>query len=346
MSRRVATLGSAGFAALLLVALTALLPVPYVLLSPGPTANTIGTTAEGQPLIRVEGRETFPTEGHLDLTTVAVTGEPGKDIDLLRAVAGWVDGESAVVPREQVYPPQESAQEARQRNAADMQNSQQDATIAAMRALGVPVSAVDVRAVLEDAPARGKLEAGDVILRVDDRPVREAKDVRQAVAAHRPGEELVVRVQRDGRELDARVVTREVDDAGGRRAVIGIVPGERYPFTVDISLEDIGGPSAGLMFALGIVDKLTPGALNAGQHVAGTGSIDPDGNVGPIGGIRQKLAGARGDGATVFLTPARNCAEARLDVPDGLRLVRVGSLAEALSALEVLRGGPGQLPSC
>lgn len=346
MSRRVATLGSAGFAALLLVALTALLPVPYVLLTPGPTANTIGTTDEGVPLIRVEGRETFPTEGHLDLTTVAVTGEPGNDIDLLRAVVGWVDGESAVVPREQVYPPQENAEEARQRNAADMQNSQQDATIAAMRALAVPVSAVDVRSVLEDAPARGKLEAGDVILSVDGRPVRAAKDVRTAVAAHRPGEEVVLRVQRDGRELDARVLTREVDDAGGRRPVIGIVPGERYPFTVDISLEDIGGPSAGLMFALGIVDKLTPGALNGGQYVAGTGSIDPDGNVGPIGGIRQKLVGAREKGATVFLTPARNCAEARTDIPDGLRLVRVGTLAEALAALDVVRGGPGELPSC
>ena len=346
LARRLATFSSTGFVVTLLLALTALLPVPYVLLTPGPTANTIGEV-QGQPLIRVEGRETFPTEGNLDLTTVAVTGEPGNDINLLRAVWGWADGESAVVPREQVYPPGESADQARQRNTADMETSQQDATIAAMRALDVPVTGVEVRTVLEGAPAVGKLQAGDQVLAVDGRPVGTAQDVRAAVSGHRPGEEVVVRVRRGGQELEQRIVTGEATGpAGEKRAIVGIVPGERYPFTVDIALEDIGGPSAGLMFALGIIDKLTPGALTDGRHVAGTGTISPDGLIGPIGGIQQKLAGAREDGATVFLTPEGNCAQAVPAVPDGLRLVRVATLEGARAALETLRTGQGELPGC
>ena len=154
-------------------------------------------------------------------------------------------------------------------------------------------------------------------------------------------------MRRGGQELEQRIVTRESAGPNGeKRAIVGIVPGERYPFTVDIALEDIGGPSAGLMFALGIVDKLTPGALTDGQHIAGTGTISPDGQVGAIGGIQQKLAGAREDGASVFLTPKDNCAQAVPALPDGLRLVRVDTLATALAALETLRTGQGELPTC
>jgi len=120
-----------------------------------------------------------------------------------------------------------------------------------------------------------------------------------------------------------------------------------YPFSVEISLKDVGGPSAGLMFALGIVDKLTPGSLTGGKFIAGTGTIDDSGHVGAIGGIAQKMVGARRKGATVFLSPAGNCAQARDTVPDGLRLVRVKTLSDAVEALEDLKAGRvDEVPTC
>jgi PDZ domain-containing protein len=121
-----------------------------------------------------------------------------------------------------------------------------------------------------------------------------------------------------------------------------------FPFDVEISLEKVGGPSAGLMFSLGIIDTVTPGDLTGGKHIAGTGTISPDGLVGPIGGIEQKLQGARAGGATLFLAPAANCQEVAGRIPDGLQVVRVETLAEARDAVE--RAGNGQdtsgLPAC
>lgn len=351
MPRRRAVRGGSGLLAVLVPVAVTLLPVPYVLLSPGPITDTLGE-AGGRPLIRVEGRPTFPTEGHLYLTTVGVTGTPERDITLARALVAWLDDESAVVPRAAVFPPNESAQQVERRNNEDMQASQQDAAAAALRALRLPVEAVEVRLVSTGAPAEGRLRVGDAILAVDGKPVGTAQDVRAAVSAHAPGEEVVVRVRREGRELDQAIRTGERVVEGGRRvAVIGIVPTERYPVAVDIRAvddrgRDIGGPSAGLMFALGLYDKLTPGSLTGGRSVAGTGTISPDGRVGPIGGIQQKLAAARDRGAEVFLTPAGNCEDAVRAVPEGLRLAKVGTFEEGLTALDAVRTGREDLPSC
>lgn len=346
-SRRTATLSVAGVLAVALSAASALLPVPYAMLSPGTPTNTLGGEGESA-LIRVEGRRTYPTQGALDFTVVEVSGGPEDGLDLLSALWGWLDPQTAVVPRESVYPAGQTAEQVQQRNAEDMALSQQDATTAALRELEVPAEKVLVKSVLAEAPALGKLRAGDQILSVDGKPVRAGEDVRTAVSAHRPGEEVVLRVRRAGAEREVRVTAGEtVDAAGTTRAVIGIVPAETYPFEVKIALnERVGGPSAGLMFALGIVDKLTPGALNGGAHVAGTGTIDPDGQVGAIGGIQQKLVGARDAGATVFLAPAANCPQAQGAVPDGLRLVKVATLSEARAALEALAAGRDDVPTC
>ncbi len=122
----------------------------------------------------------------------------------------------------------------------------------------------------------------------------------------------------------------------------------KFPFDVKISLEKVGGPSAGMMFALGIVDTVTPGDLTGGKHVAGTGTITPDGAVGPIGGISQKMHGARSGGATLFLAPAANCDEVVGHIPDGLQVVRVENLAEARKAVELAASGADTsgLPVC
>lgn len=344
MSRRAVTLAVAGFLVVLLSAVAALLPVPYVALSPGPTTNTLGSVGK-TTLIRIEGRRTYPANGHLDLTTVSVLGGPRQRMDLVTALRGWLNHEIAIVPEETIYPKNESAKEVEQQSAAEMKDSQENATTAALRQLGIQVATrVVVDRLGPDSPSKGKLQPGDVILEVDGQQVPGGAGLRELITRHKPGEPVRLAVERGGRRLDVTVTAAKAADG---RAIVGILTRDEatYPFTVEISLQDVGGPSAGLMFALGIVDKLTPGSLTGGAYIAGTGTIDDSGHVGEIGGIAQKMVGAREAGAKVFLTPAGNCAEALSNAPKGLRLVKVDTLASAVSALDSLRAGR-PVPSC
>jgi len=348
LSRRTATIVAAAVALVLLVSVAALLPVPYAALSPGPTFNTLGSV-NGTPLITIEGRRTYDASGHLNLTTVSESGGPSGRLDLGTALLGWLDDDVAVVPRELVYPEDQTPDEIRQRNAEDMELSQEHATAAALRELGIPAeTSVVVRSVQEGAPAQGKLRAADTILRVDGQDVTSAEQVGELVRRHEPGEQVTFTVRRDGTERTVTVGTVPSPEHA-TRAIVGIVPDETVdpPFTIDIRLDDVGGPSAGLMFALGIVELLTPRELTGGAFVAGTGTIDNEGNVGPIGGIQQKLIAAREAGATVFLAPAANCADAARATPEGLRVVRVATLDDAVDALDALRSGDAEdVPSC
>lgn len=347
LSRRMTTMVVSAALLVALVAIATLMPVPYVALLPGPTADTLGSV-EGKKLIEIEGVRTFTPKGHLNLTTVNVRGGPGQRFDLVTAFRGWLDPTVAVVPEETVYPPGSTAEQVKQRNAEEMELSQQSATTAALRELGYEVTTrIAVRAVVEGAPALGKLKAGDTIVAVDGTKITTPEQVGELIRAHKPGDEVAVTVERDGRQTTVSVPTRASDEDPSA-AVIGIIPEEvaKYPFKVTIQLEDVGGPSAGLMFALGIVDMLNREDVTGGAFVAGTGTIDDAGNVGAIGGIQQKLAAAREAGASVFLTPAGNCSDAAAAVPDGLRLVRVENLDGALTALDALRTGAGAVPSC
>ena len=346
MSRRALVLAVAGFLTVLLAAVAALLPVPYVALRPGPTTNTLGSVG-GKSLIQISGHPSYPDKGHLDLVTVSVLGGPAQHLDLVSAFTGWLDHSIAVVPEETVYPKGESAQQAEQESAAEMSQSQQSATTAALRELGIPVTThVVVASLAPSSPSKGKLRAGDRIVSVDGTAVDDELALRRAVTAVSPGTPVRLAVQRDGTSLQTTVTTAK-GPAG--TAVIGVVPQEKasYPFSVSFGLRDVGGPSAGMMFALGIIDKLTPGSLTGGRYIAGTGTIDDTGTVGAIGGITQKMIGARRNGATVFLSPAANCATAAATRPDGLRLVKVRTLADAVKALDDLRAGrTASLPAC
>lgn len=345
--RRTITIAVSGALLVALVAVAALLPVPYVALSPGPTENTLGAY-DGIEVIVIEGEQTYPTEGNLDLTTVSVT-RADSELQLLDALKLWADPEVAVVPREQIYPPNVGAEVVRERNAEQMVTSQQNAIVAALRELDIDVlDRVVVHSIVEGAPALGRLEAGDVILAVDGEEVSEVAQVGDLITGHEPGEDVTFTVKRDGEQLDVTVATEEATE-GEPRAVVGILPamGFDFPFEVEITLgEEIGGPSAGLLFALGIVDKLTPGALTDGAHVAGTGTIDADGTVGAIGGIQQKVAGARNVGATVFLVPADDCAGAVAAGIDDIQLVRVETLDDARSSLDAIADGSPDFPRC
>ena len=346
MTRRALTLAVAGFLVVLLSAVAALLPVPYVALEAGPVTNTLGVVGKTE-LIRIEGRKTYPDKGNLDLTTVHVVGGPGSRLGLVTALRGWLDDGIAIVPEEQVYPPGETAKQAERESAAEMRDSQENATTAALRELGIPVKTrLVVQDVPKGSPSTGKLRTGDQVVAVDGEDVAGGAQLRELITSHDAGEPVTVTVRRDGREVTQTITTMAADDG---RALVGITTRDmaEYPFTVNISLKDVGGPSAGLMFALGVVDKLTPGSLTNGAHIAGTGTIDDAGHVGPIGGITQKMLGARRAGATVFLAPPGNCGEARKTVPDGLRLVRATTLKSAVSSLERLAEGRARgLPAC
>jgi PDZ domain-containing protein len=257
-----------------------------------------------------------------------------------------VDDGVAVIPEEQVYPEGQTAEEAKEQSQAEMRDSQENATTAALRHLGIPVQTrLLVRDVLPGSPAGGKLRSGDQLLSVDGEPVTGGSQLRELITAREPGDRVEIVVRRDGGRLTTTLTTTGAEDG---RAIVGITTRDvaRYPFDVEIKLEDVGGPSAGLMFALGIVEKLTPGSLTGGKHVAGTGTIDDRGHVGAIGGITQKMIGARREGATVFLVPPGNCAEAADTRPDGLRLVRAETLTSSVSALERLAEGRTGVPTC
>lgn len=343
---RTVTMLVSGFAAVLLFSLIGLAPVPYAIMKPGPVRDTL-SEVDGQPLIEIAGEETYPTEGSLSLTTVSVYGGPRRDVDLVDVLVGWFDRAEAVLPEEELFPAGRTTEEVERQNSEEMVSSQENATAAALGELGVPVpTTLTVVGFSGGADAEEQLAAGDVILTVDGTEVPDLPQLRDQLQAVQPGEVTTIGLQRDGEPLDVPVTTTEGPQG---QTLLGVLidPEYEFPFDVTIQIENIGGPSAGMMFALGIVDKLTPGAMTGGEVVAGTGTIDSAGQVGAIGGIRQKLVGAKRTGAQWFLAPAGNCGEVVGYVPDGLQVVSVATLAEARSAVEAIADGEsGELPAC
>jgi PDZ domain-containing protein len=342
MTRRTATLAFAGAILVVLVAVAALLPVPYVVYSPGPMENALG-----DDVISVEGAETFETEGVLNLTTVGVTPADVR-LDLLSAMQAWVDPNRAIVPRDLVYGPDETAEQVREENARYMQRSQDSAKAAALRELGydVPESVV-IEMVVDGSPADGTLEPGDVVEEVDGEPVTTPQDVIDAVRAHEPGETIDVVVDRSGEMLTATVGTVESDE-GHAQVGAGVSVGYKFPIQVEVHInERIGGPSAGMIFALAIYDTLTPGALLEGLRVAGTGEINGDGEIGAIGGIQQKIAAAVDDDIELFLAPASNCDDVAGARNGDMQVVSIETLDDAIEAVEAAAAGDtDSLPSC
>lgn len=338
MDPRSTTMVVCGLASVVLFAVVAFLPVPYVIESPGVAIDTLGESG-GEPLIEVEGRETFPTDGTLELTTVALFGGPGRDVDLADLVQGWIDPAVAVVPEEQVFDPDTTPEEVEESNSAAMVSSQENATAAALGELEIEVpTTLRVVGFTEGSDAEAKLVEGDVVTSVGTEPTDDLPDLRAQLQQVAPGDTVAVGLVRDGEEQVVDVRTTEGPQG---ETLLGVLVDPRYdfPFEVAIQIEDVGGPSAGLMFALGIVDKLTPGAMTGGERIAGTGTIDSAGEVGPIGGIGQKMIGASDGGADWFLAPALNCEEVVGTVPEGMTVVRVETLADARDAVEAIGDG-------
>jgi len=331
-------------AAILATLLLAISPTPYVVERPGPVYDTLGTTevdGEEVPVIDIEGAETYATDGRLDLLTVYLNGSRERPLDWFEVIGAWFDPTRAILPVDAVFPDGQTQQESDEESAVDMQLSQQDAIAAALTELGVDYdSTVTIAVVGEGAPADGVLEVDDQVVSIGGTPISTDAQLRAAIADAGVGTPLEFGIVRDGEPTTVTVtpVERSADDP---RPLVGITPQVSYdfPFQVDIRLQDVGGPSAGMMFATAIYDKLTPGALTGGEHVAGTGTISADGVVGPIGGIRQKMFGALDAGATWFLAPVGNCDEVVGSVPDGLTVFAVSTLDEAIDVVTAIGAG-------
>jgi PDZ domain-containing protein len=334
---------------LVLVVAAAQMPAPYVTVSPGPTINVLGNEA-GKPIVQISGHRTYPTQGQLRLTTVSITN-PDAEVSLVQALSGWVRKDVAVIPREAMYPDANSPAEERTQSSAQMVNSQDTAAAVALSALGYRLHHyVEVTGVTPQGPSAGRLRTRDEITSLDGTPIRQPQQLLDAMGKVQPGATVTVGVRRAGTDRTVKIVTRRATD-NPKQAVLGIIigPAWKFPFDVRVGLSDaIGGPSAGLMFALSIYDRLTPGSLTGGKVVSGTGTIAPFGQVGPIGGIQQKIAAAENSGARLFFVPKANCAEA-LQAPtsDTMRLVMATSFASALTSLQTFAKDPSApLPRC
>jgi PDZ domain-containing protein len=333
-------------AATIVLALTR--PVPYVQLSPGPVYDALGET-QGQPVVSISGAKTYPTDGSLGITTVFEVGAPGSRLTLGEAIRGWIDPAVDLVPRDLLFPPEafeddDAGEEQQRQGAAQLAESEENAVAAALTYLGEPVSFdVLIDEVLPETPADGVLEEGDILVEINGNPVPDYRAVQKTMSTVEPGDDVTVSLLRDGEPVTESMTTIENPDDPDR-AFLGVLLGLGLdsPVEVDLQLDNVGGPSAGLIFSLAIVDSLTPEQLAGGRAIAGTGTISPQGKVGPIGGIVQKMFGARDEGATTFLAPRSNCAEVVGNEPDGLDVIAVRTLDQAVDALN----GEGDVPRC
>ena len=321
------------------------LPVPYVIYEPGVVVDVLAES-DGEEIIQVTGRQTYRDDGQLDMTTIYVTPAEGR-VNLFEVMQAWVSSEDDVYPYDTVYRADETREDSDRESAVQMVSSQDAAIAAALTRLGVDFTeVVEVLNVESGFPADGKLEVRDVIVKVGDTTITDATDVVDAVRGAPKGEPIAFEIRRDGKSKTVKITPKQ-EKSGPR---VGIVPGEGFdfPFDVEVNIDPkIGGPSAGLMFSLAIYDTLTPGSMTDGKTVAGTGTIQSTGEVGPIGGIQQKIVAARDAGAALFMVPPDNCDDA-LGAPQGdMRLVRADTMDSAVDAIESWVDDPStDLPKC
>ncbi|MGK2317153.1 YlbL family protein [Gordonia rhizosphera] len=329
------------FVALLFVGTT--VQVPFVALGPGPTVNTLGTVeissdgkTETKPVVDITGTPTDPTTGNLNLTTVSVTD----GMSLFQSLGMWLSGTYTLEPRDRLFPPDQTPDQVRKQNEQDMTGSESNATAAALLFLDRPTKLV-VASVAPSGPSADVLRQGDEVLTVAGKSVSTTAEMQAAVKGSAPGSAVPIGIVRGGQPQTVTVTlaARPDDAQAGYLGVTPEVVNADPSLKISYNVGDIGGPSAGMMLTLAVIDRLSPGELTGGKFIAGTGTIDDSGEVGPIGGITHKTRAARDAGATVFLVPEGNCAEATSDVPDGLTLVKVDTLQSAVDALDDIGAG-------
>lgn len=313
-------------------------PIPYVFFMPG-TPDDVGGK-----LIAIKNAKSYPVNGKLFITSILVTN-PDAPVFGPETLYNWAVGSNVVVPRENVYPKTESDNQAVQQSQSEMTSSQASATAAALSYLGYPfTTAYYVNAIREYSDARGKLEPNDFVVAIDGKKITAIDDVRASYVGKKVGDVLRITVERRDAQGQSSQLTYEVKLVASRepnssglqsgKPAIGVLIGTtgKFPIDIQFNIDDVGGPSAGMIFALGIVDKLTEEDLLRGRKVAGTGTINAQGVVGAIGGIEEKMIGAKRAGATLFLAPRENCPDIR-HIPRGLKVIPVSTLRESIATL-------------
>lgn len=327
------------------------LPSPYVIESPGPVFDALGTVRSGtttKHVIEIRGARTYSTSGSLDVLTVSVLGSPDQQPNWLEVIGAWMRSDTAVTPQEAVYEPGTTTRQAEAENRLMMRQSQQAASAAALRELGYTVPATaSVAGFAEGRRAATGLRTGDQIRTVDGVALRSTEQLRRAASRHgSAGTAATLVIRRDGTDRELRIRPAKISG----QWVLGVELEWSYqlPVSVTVHLQGVGGPSAGLIFALSMIDRLTPGSLTGGQQVAGTGTMSASGTVGAIGGIRQKMIAASRNGARWFLAPRSNCSEVTGHIPKGMHVVAVRSLAQARKAVQTIAStkSAAGLPTC
>ena len=349
------------------------LPSSYVKEGPGPLFDVLGTYQE-KDVIEVSGAPSYKTFGKMNMTTVSVSGGPYTELSGAEAFYGWLafDGNrSLVVPTDALYP-HVSHEQATAATGAQMADSQTQAKVAAMRQLKMAVTEkVQVLSTVEGSPAASALKADDRIVKVGEKQIETLTDVPKAVNASN-GSPIDVTVERDGKQQTFKLTpVRSSDDS---RWILGAGLKQSYdlPAHVQYNLDGVGGPSAGLMLALGTVDKLSEGTLLADEdaggdpyrsYISGTGTIDANGKVGAIGGIKYKILATGRYGARYFLAPKENCdsiVKMQAQDPDlfnyyhagqvsgTMTVIPVSTLDEAVKTVEAIKSGTpdDSLPRC
>ncbi len=303
------------------------LEIPYLAFSSGPVSDAADSIIASEV-------DTYPPQGELLMLTVV-----SQDVNIFEAAIAGLDPTIDLVPTEAYRRPDESDEDYRKRVLAQMDDSQTRAITVALSYLGYDMIPTDVLItdLVPDRPAAEVLMIGDSVNSLDGTEIVNSTDLTDALDEYAPGDVVDVNVTRDGSEQTVQVeLTERDDDSGG--PMIGIVVGEltEPPFPISIQAGNVGGPSAGMMHALAIIDTLTPGEMTKGHVVAGTGTIQYDGTVGPIGGIRQKVVGAEAAGAEYILVPADNYESALTAERESIEIVSVATLQEAIDFLDGL----------
>lgn len=323
-----------------------LAPTPYLVEQPGPVYNLLGEI-NGEPMISISGQETYPVSGDLDMLTVTLRGNSTRGASWLDVGIAQIDSSMSVINITDIYPV--GWDDARLSEEADMMmlDSQANAKAAALRLLEVPFTTeIKVTMVEKNGPAGGILKAADTLLTVQGEVATGLPQVQKLVAETKGERNVNLEVIREGKKLSLSVLPKLINDKWRMGIYVQTVP--TFPFPIDVQVGNVGGPSAGQILALAIYDKLTPGELTGGQRIAGTGTITTDGEIGPVGGVKQKMHGAKKAGVKWFLAPSANCDQVIGNVPDGITVVKVSTIQDSLRAVKAIATNTGtdQLLSC
>lgn len=326
---------------------TAFVPLPYLTYAPGPTYDTLGEV-DSKLLVSISGVNTYASNGELRMTTISEFGGPQEGVYLLDAIRAWFDPAITVVPKESVYPDSVTNEQVAQEAAEAFSLSQNEAIGAALNYLKIPVEEyVIAQTIVKGSPSDGNVSAGSRIVAVDGVPIETPKQVVDAVRAKPVGSTITFALEKDG-VASTKILTSAANPHDSKVGFVGMSVALQYvpPFSIKFQLDQVGGPSAGTMFALSIVERLTPGDMTGGKKIAGTGTIDGAGDVGAIGGIAQKMIGAKRAGAQLFLAPDANCADVVGNEPQGLIVAKVSTLSQAVDVVTRFGNGETQFATC